>query len=283
MLTRDFEGLVIKIEIEGIEVIEEKDNYVIIRIGAGENWHRIVLHCLEKDWGGVENLSLIPGTVGAAPMQNIGAYGVEIKEVFESLDAFNVETGEFKKFSREDCDFGYRFSAFKGPLKNQYIITSVSLKLTTKEHHLNASYRSLADKVKGLAKDELSINMISNAVIDIRQSKLPDPKEIGNAGSFFKNPIVEKTKHDQIKSEFPNLPSFPVDENSVKIPAAWLIETCGWKGFRDDDVGVHKDQALVLVNYGSGKGEMIKDLSEKIRRSVKDKFDIELQPEVNII
>jgi len=281
LFTKDFDGLVVKVGLKGKEKIKEDEHFVWVKIAAGENWHEFVLFCIENNWGGVENLSLIPGTVGAAPMQNIGAYGTEIKETFESLEAYHLKSGEMHQFTKEQCKFGYRESIFKNEVKGEYLITSVIFKLS-KKHQLNFSY---GDIQQILAKEntEPSIQNISQAVIEIRSSKLPNPSEIGNAGSFFKNPFVEKKHFEKLKSLYPQIPMYPVDDNLVKVPAGWLIEQCGWKGYKEEDAGVHAKQALVLVNYGNATGEEIKDLSEKIKKSVFEKFEIHLHTEVNIV
>lgn len=282
LLTQDFQGYVLKNELKGISVVKEAEDSIFTEVQAGENWHQFVLHCIEKNWAGVENLSLIPGTVGAAPMQNIGAYGIEIKEVFDSLKAVEIASGVLHTFSKEDCQFGYRESIFKKSLKGKYVITSVTFKLS-KKLEFNVTYGAIKDTLKEMGVTELSIKAISDAVISIRQSKLPDPAKIGNAGSFFKNPEVEKIDFEGLKAEFPGIPGFQLPSNKIKIPAAWLIEQAGWKGRTFGEIGVHKNQPLVLVNYGNGKGNDLKDLAYKIRASVKDKFGIELTPEVNII
>lgn len=283
LLTEDFDGLTIKNEISGIEVVDQTAKEVIIKIGAGENWHEFVRHAINQNWGGVENLSLIPGTVGAAPMQNIGAYGVEIKEVFEKLRAVEIKSGEIKTFKKEDCHFGYRESVFKNVFKDQYVIAEVFLRLTKKDHHLNTTYGAINDTLKTMGISNPTIQDVSNAVIQIRQSKLPDPKQIGNAGSFFKNPSVDKIDYEGLKAEYPEIPGYDLPNNQVKIPAAWLIQQCGWKGLTRGNIGVHKNQALVLVNYGGGKGKDLKELAMEIKESVAKKFGIELSPEVNFI
>lgn len=283
LLTGDFEGLVIKNNIKGIEVIHETDDFVLVRIGAGENWHETVQYALKQGWGGIENLSLIPGTVGAAPMQNIGAYGVEIKEVFEYLDAVRIDTGKTEKFNKTECAFGYRESIFKNKLKGQHVIVHVVLRLTKNKHELNTSYGAIADTLKQMKVKKPTIQDISQAVISIRQSKLPDPEKIGNAGSFFKNPTIDKIQYEELKTEYPEIPGYPLPDHQIKLPAAWLIEQCGWKGTQRGNIGVHKNQALVLVNYGGGDGNELKELAQEIRDSVVAKFGIELQPEVNIL
>jgi UDP-N-acetylmuramate dehydrogenase len=283
LLTKDFDGLVIKNEIKGIQIVSETDQSVTLKVGSGENWHELVMYCVSRDYGGIENLSLIPGTAGAAPMQNIGAYGVEVKEVIHNVEAIGLETDEVRTFSKEECMFGYRESIFKQELKDKFFISSITLTLTKKEHRFNINYGSIEEVLKEKNDQKVSIRSISDAVIDIRQKKLPDPKIIGNAGSFFKNPSVEKNVFDVLKKEFPTLPSFPGEKNLIKIPAAWLIEQSGWKGKTLENIGVHKHQALVLVNYGGGDGKKIWQLALAIQASVKEKFHITLHPEVNII
>lgn len=282
LLTQDFQGIVLKNELKGIAVIKENHEHVFVEVQAGENWHEFVLHAIANEWAGIENMSLIPGTVGAAPMQNIGAYGVEIKEVFDSLQAVEISTGEVHTFNKEDCQFGYRESVFKKSLKGKYVIVSVVFRLD-KIPQFNTSYGAIRETLSEMGISELSIKAVSDAVIQIRQSKLPDPKEIGNAGSFFKNPEIEKIDFEGLKAEFPGIPGYQLPANKVKIPAAWLIEQAGWKGKTFGQIGVHKNQPLVLVNYGQGRGADLKDLAFKIRSSVAQKFGIELTPEVNII
>jgi UDP-N-acetylmuramate dehydrogenase len=281
LLTKDLDALVLKIDIKGIKVIEENENTVIVEAGAGENWHDFVLHCIEKGWCGVENLSLIPGTVGASPMQNIGAYGVEIKEVFHRLTALNRESTEEKTFTWEDCRFGYRESIFKNELKDQFIITKVKFKLN-KKPIFHTEYGAIMDTLREMGIKELNVKHISDAVIKIRQTKLPDPKTIGNAGSFFKNPTVGISTFNQLKESYPAIPGFP-NQEGIKIPAAWLIEQAGWKGKTFGKIGVHIHQPLVLVNYGGGDGEEIRLLSQRIQESIKNKFGVELHPEVNFL
>ena len=281
LLTQDIKGLVIKVELKGIQVLSEDENQVLVEVGAGVIWHDWVVYALEKNWAGIENLSLIPGTVGASPMQNIGAYGVEIKEVFHQLSALHRETFEIESFDLAACKFGYRESVFKHDLKDQYIITSVIFKLH-KTPEFRVDYGAIQDVLREKGIKKLSIQAVSDAVIEIRRSKLPDPKEIGNAGSFFKNPTIPNEQFEKLKSSYPTLPGYPGNEG-VKVPAGWLIEQSGWKGKRMGEVGVHAKQALVLVNYGEGTGEEIKHLSEQVRSTVKDKFGIDLIPEVNFI
>ncbi|WMJ74918.1 UDP-N-acetylmuramate dehydrogenase [Cytophagaceae bacterium ABcell3] len=282
LFTQDFKGLVLKNNIKGIAINKEEGDKVILTAGAGEIWHNLVLYCVEKGYGGIENLSLIPGTVGASPMQNIGAYGVEIKDIFESLKAVDALTGETKEFTPEECCFGYRNSIFKKEFKGRYIITHVSLRLS-KNPLINVSYGAISDTLKAMNIANPTIKDVSNAIIHIRQSKLPDPKEIGNAGSFFKNPEIPLVQFQQLKKQFHDIVSYPVSPSLVKVPAGWLIEKCGWKGKTFGNIGVHKKQALVLVNYGGGKGIDIVQLSKDIQASVKEKFNINLEPEVNII
>lgn len=282
LLTKNFDGLVARIAITGKKVIHKDDSHVVLKVGAGENWHELVMHCVDNNWGGVENLSLIPGTMGAAPMQNIGAYGVEIKNVIEEVEAVEISTGNIKTFSNAACRFGYRESIFKQEAKDKFIITGVTLKLTTKDHHFNCSYGAVHDTMTALGHDVPSVRAVSDSVIHIRRSKLPDPAVIGNAGSFFKNPTVHADTFEALKKTYPAIPSYPAGD-MVKVPAAWLIEQCGWKGKRFNNIGVHQLQALVLVNYGGGEGEKIWELAMNIQTSVRDKFNITLHPEVNVI
>lgn len=282
LLTQDFEGLVLKNELMGIELVRSTEDHYFVEAQAGESWHQFVLTAIENDWAGVENLSLIPGTVGAAPMQNIGAYGVEIEQIFDHLKAVEISSGVEKTFYHADCEFGYRESVFKKALKGKYIITSVTFRLN-KQAEFNTSYGAIQETLDTMGVKELSIKAISDAVIQIRQSKLPDPAKIGNAGSFFKNPTVDKIDYEGLKAEFVNIPGYHLPENKVKIPAAWLIEQAGWKGKTFGEIGVHKNQPLVLVNYGNGDGSRIKELAFEIQASVRNKFGIELNPEVNII
>ncbi|MCH7408454.1 UDP-N-acetylmuramate dehydrogenase [Belliella sp. DSM 111904] len=281
LLTQDIDAWVLKIELKGIEITQEKDGYLQVAVGAGEVWHDFVMHCIANDWAGVENLSLIPGTVGASPMQNIGAYGIEIKEVFDKLEAINRATLALETFDWDSCKFGYRESVFKNELKDQYIITKVYFKLD-KTPKFNVSYGAIAETLKQMGNTTLSIRSISDAVIQIRQQKLPDPKVIGNAGSFFKNPTISTDQYDELKEKYSSIPGYPV-EGGIKVPAAWLIEQDGWKGKTFGSIGVHKNQPLVLVNYGNGDGLEIAKLSKEIRTSVFNKFGIMLHPEVNFL
>jgi len=281
LFTEDLDGLVLKINITGIEEIKSNDKTVLIEAGSGVNWHELVLYSLGKNLSGIENLSLIPGTVGAAPMQNIGAYGVEIKAVFYSLEAIEISTGLSKTFLPSEVKFDYRESIFKTLLKGKYIIYKVSFSLS-KMHEPNISYGDIQTVLDQMNQATPTAKNISEAIISIRQSKLPDPKEIGNAGSFFKNPVIPVDVFDNLRQKFPTLPGYP-NATHVKVPAAWLIENAGWKGIRIGEVGVHKKQPLVLVNYGNGKGEDILELSQKIQMEVQGKFGIALEREVNVV
>lgn len=281
LFTKDFDGIVLKNEITGIEIIEEDDDHVYVKAGAGENWQKFVLFCIERDLAGVENLSLIPGNTGASPMQNIGAYGVEIKDVFHSLEAYHIHDKKTIEFSNIDCGFGYRESVFKNKYKGEFIILNVTYRLN-KVPIYNTSYGAIEEELNKMNAD-VSIRNISQAVINIRTSKLPDPKEIGNAGSFFKNPTVGASKYEELKSSFPSVPGYLQTNGDVKLAAGWLIEQCGWKGYRKGDAGCHSRQALVLVNYGNAGGNEIYALSEEILSSVLNKFGVLLEREVNII
>ncbi|MBK8566397.1 MAG: UDP-N-acetylmuramate dehydrogenase [Saprospiraceae bacterium] len=281
LLTGDLPGLTIKNEIGGIEIVLENEHEVLVKIGGGVVWHDLVLWAVGQGYGGIENLSLIPGTVGAAPIQNIGAYGVELKDVFHSLDALDLQTAEPLHFTLEKCKFGYRDSIFKQDLKGRVVIVDVFLKLQ-KTPVLYTAYGDIQKTLAEMGITEPTIRDVSNAVIHIRQSKLPNPKEIGNAGSFFKNPELEATDFQTFIQEFTHAPHYPQPDGRVKIPAGWLIEQAGWKGKRFGDAGCHAKQALVLVNYGEAKGEEILGLAHKIQSSVKEKFGICIIPEVNI-
>ena len=282
LLTKKVEGLVLKNDIKGIKIIEENNDFVIVESGAGEIWHNFVLHCIKQNWSGLENLSLIPGSVGASPMQNIGAYGVEIKDVFAYLLAYNIASEEIEKFDAEQCKFGYRESIFKQSLKGKYVICYVAFKLS-KQAIKNTTYGAIEDELNKMGISDPSIQDISKAVIAIRQSKLPDPALIGNAGSFFKNPIVPETIVDTLKEIYPDIPNYPSVTGMRKLAAGWLIEKAGWKGKSYGNYGVHKNQALVLVNYGGSTGKEVFDLSSEIIRDIKTKFNIELEREVNIM
>lgn len=284
LLTRDITHPVIHIAMKGIEVISRTSTHALVRVAAGEPWHDFVLWAIENDLGGVENMSLIPGNTGTAPVQNIGAYGVELKDVFHSCEAMSVTTGEVRTFSLNDCKFGYRDSVFKNAIKGQYVITSVTLKLTTKGNHkINTGYGAISTQLERMGISHPGIADVSKAVIAIRRSKLPDPAVLGNSGSFFKNPVIDKKAFEILHKNFPEIPFYPAGDNKVKVPAGWLIDQCGLKGYRDGDAGVHEKQALVLVNYGSARGSDILKLARYVQEKVQDKFAVTIEPEVNII
>ncbi len=283
LLTKDIEKLVIYLNIKGIEIIKQHDNHVYVKVNAGENWHEFVLWCIDHNFGGIENMSLIPGNVGTSPIQNIGAYGVELKDTMYELEALEITTGNLATFSNKSCSFGYRDSVFKNEFKGKYIITNVTFKLTKEQHQLNSSYGAIQSELENKNIKNPTIKDISNAVIAIRQSKLPDPKEIGNSGSFFKNPVILKHQFRQLQHKFPEAPHYKVSDTEVKVPAGWLVEQCGFKGKRFGDAGVHEKQALVLVNYDKATGEEVYDLSKKIQQAVLEKFAISLEVEVNIL
>ncbi len=282
LFTKDFDGLVMLNAIKGIKVVGEDNKHIYVKAGSGEVWHNFVLYTLEHNLGGLENLSLIPGSVGAAPLQNIGAYGVELKDVFFELEAVELATGAIHTFDNESCQFGYRESVFKNKLKGQYIVTAVTFKLN-KEHQINTSYGAITATLEEMKVQQPSIQDVSAAVCHIRSTKLPNPKEIGNAGSFFKNPEIPVSQFENLKAQFPDIPSYPISETTVKVPAGWLIEQCGWKGKVIENYGVHKNQALVLVNYGGANGDQVRQLAFDIIDSVDKKFGIRLHPEVNIL
>ena len=282
LFTQNFNGLVLKNDIGGIKIIKEDDEYVFIKAGAGVGWHEFVLYCIQNNFAGAENLSLIPGSVGASPMQNIGAYGVELKDIFYELEALHINEKKIVVFTTKECEFGYRESIFKNKLKDQFIITSVIFRLN-KYPIFNTSYGAIETELEKMGVKSISIKAISDAVISIRQSKLPDPKTIGNAGSFFKNPTVSNLQFNLLKKDFPLIIGYPVGDSETKLAAGWLIEKCGWKGFRKGDAGCHNKQALVLVNYGNATGEEILLLSKEIIDSVKLMFNVNLQIEVNIV
>lgn len=280
LFTRNMDGLVLLNQLGGISIVKEDKDTVTVKAGAGVVWHELVMHSVAQGWGGIENLSLIPGKVGAAPMQNIGAYGVELREVFIELEAIHIESGESRRFSSDECRFGYRESVFKRELRGQYVITSVTLQLS-KQPNLNTSYGAISQELEKMNVQQPTVADVSRAVINIRRSKLPDPARLGNAGSFFKNPVVASELADNIRKVYPDLPSYPA-EGGVKLAAGWLIEKCGWKGKVVGNTGSHRDQALVLVNYGNATGHEIYQLSEHILQSVKDTFGVELEREVNV-
>jgi UDP-N-acetylmuramate dehydrogenase len=283
LLTKNIEALVIHIDLKGKKILKEDADYVWVESQAGENWHQFVLWAIDQNFGGLENMSLIPGNVGTTPVQNIGAYGTEIKDTFVSCEAINIENQETRTFTKEECNFGYRESIFKNEVKDQYIIVSVIFKLTKQNHKINTSY---GDITAELAKNNIttpSLKDVSNAVIAIRKSKLPDPAELGNSGSFFKNPILLKTDFEPIHQKFPEMRFFDISETEVKVPAGWLIEQAGLKGKRFGDAGIHKNQALVLVNYGGATGQEILDVSKTVQDTVFNTFGIHIEAEVNII
>jgi len=281
LITKDQDAYILKNEIKGIEIIDEDAEEVLVKVGAGENWHNLVLWTISQNLGGIENLALIPGCVGAAPMQNIGAYGVEQESVFHSLKAIDLKEGTSKLFFREDCKFGYRESVFKNELKYKFFITHVNY-IFSKNHKLNTSYGAINQKLEEKGIENPTIEDVANAVIEIRQSKLPDPKVIPNTGSFFKNPIVKTETLERVKETHPSIVSYPVDEGHVKIPAAWLIEKSGFKGRQVGDAGTHKNHALVLVNYGNATGEDMLSFAKSIQDGVENIFGIRLEAEVNI-
>ena len=283
LLTKDIDALVIHIDLKGKKIIEQNVDFVWVECQAGENWHEFVLWTIYQNLGGLENMSLIPGNVGTTPVQNIGAYGTEIKDTFVRCEALNIKNQEIKTFNIEDCNFGYRESIFKNEVKDQYIITSVIFKLTKINHKINTSYGDIqAELLKNNIKNPTLID-ISNAVVAIRQSKLPDPKILGNSGSFFKNPILLKSDFDKIHLKFPEMKFYKISETEVKVPAGWLIEQAGFKGKRFGDAGIHKNQALVLVNYGNATGQEILSVSKDVQKAVFEKFGIQIETEVNVI
>ena len=282
LFTQNFNGLVLKNEIEGLDIVKEDAEHVYLKAGAGVGWHSFVLYCIENNFAGAENLSLIPGSVGASPMQNIGAYGVEIKDIFYELEAFQLKDKKLVTFTNKDCEFSYRESVFKNKFKDQFVITSVTFKLN-KYPVFNTSYGAIEKELQKMGIHNLSIKVISDAVINIRQSKLPDPKVIGNAGSFFKNPTISNTKFENLKTQFPEIVGYAIGTDETKLAAGWLIEKCGFKGYRLNDAGCHEKQALVLVNYSNATGEEILHVSEKIISAVNLMFGVTLQREVNIV
>ncbi|WP_395077871.1 UDP-N-acetylmuramate dehydrogenase [Flavobacterium sp.] len=283
LLTKDIDALVIHIDLKGKKIIKEDENFVWVESQAGENWHELVLFTINQNFGGLENMSLIPGNVGTTPVQNIGAYGTEIKDTFVSCEAINIDTQEVKTFSKEECNFGYRESIFKHEVKDQFIITSVVFKLTKRNHKINISYGDITAELEKQNIKNPTLKEVSNAVIAIRQSKLPDPKELGNSGSFFKNPIISRNLFNKVKLKFPEIKHYDVSESEVKVPAGWLIEQAGFKGKRFGDAGIHKNQALVLVNYGNATGQEILNVSKEIQKTIFEKYGIHIEAEVNII
>lgn len=283
LLTKDIDALVIHIDLKGKKIIEENEDFVWVESQAGESWHEFVLWTIDQNFGGLENMSLIPGNVGTTPVQNIGAYGTEIKDTFVSCEAITIETQEIKTFLKEECRFGYRESIFKNEAKDQYIITSVVFKLTKKNHQINTSYGDITSELEKNNSSNPTLKEVSNAVIAIRQSKLPDPKELGNSGSFFKNPILLKSDFEKIHQQFPEMKYYNISETEVKVPAGWLIEQAGFKGKRFGDAGIHKNQALVLVNYGNATGQEILNVSKDIQDTIFKTFGIHIEAEVNVI
>ena len=281
LFTQNLIGSVLKNEIGGIDIIDEDEQTALVQVGGGVKWHDFVIWSINNQLGGIENLSLIPGSVGAAPMQNIGAYGTEIKSVFEHLEAVHIDSLEVRIFNKDDCQFGYRYSIFKGELKGQFVICSVNFRLN-KIPKFNTSYGTVENELRAM-KVKVNLENISKAIIANRQRKLPDPKDIGNCGSFFKNPTISNKQYEKLKAQFPQIVGYSIAQDKTKIAAAWLIEKAGWKGYKHNDTGVHQSQALVLVNYGQAKGKDILKLSQNIQTSVQQKFDITLEPEVNII
>ena len=280
----NYEGHVLKNDMKGIQVLQENEDAVWVEAQGGENWHEFVQHCIRNGWGGIENLSLIPGSVGAAPVQNIGAYGVELKDVFESLIAVNMRSGRVERFSLSACRFGYRDSIFKNRLQGRYFIVSVILKLTKQDkHQFTLSYGAIKERLEASGQKP-SLQSVSDTVCEIRREKLPDPRVLGNCGSFFKNVVLTKNKFEKLQKRFPDMPHYIIKENQIKIPTAWLIEQCGeWKGRRFGNIGIYHKHALIIVNHGGGTGREVSWLSEKIIESVHEKFGIEIEREVNII
>lgn len=283
LLTKDVEKTVVINQTKGICTVKEDENFIELAVASGEDWHEFVMYCIQKGYGGIENMSLIPGSVGAAPMQNIGAYGREIKDVLTYVNAVDLDTREMKKFTNEECEFGYRESIFKKSAKGNYFIVDVGIRLTKKNHQINTSYGDIEKWLNTNQIESPKIKDVSNAVIAIRKSKLPDPNDLGNSGSFFKNPIISSTHFEDLSKKFPSIKSYPVSDQEVKVPAGWLIESLGWKGKRVGNTGSHQNQALVLVNYGNATGSEVKKLAEDIKKSVWNTYQIQLETEVNII
>ncbi len=282
LFTKDYEGLVVKNSVPGIEIIQEDESSAIVEAGAGVNWNELVNYCVDRNLGGIENLALIPGTVGAAPIQNIGAYGEELSETFHSLRGFYTDTVKPGIFYKGDCRFGYRSSIFKNELKNRFVVTKVQLMLN-KNPEVRTGYGNIRDELEKTGKSSFSIKDVRDAVVKIRQEKLPDPAVIGNAGSFFKNPEIRREQYNLLKENFPDIKAYPMDNGNIKLPAAWLIDRAGWKGYRKGNTGTHIRQALVIVNYGNASGDEILHFAKEIKRSVYEKFEVILEEEVNII
>ena len=283
LLTKDIEALVIHVDIKGKKILSHDEDFALVEAQAGENWHQFVLFTIDNNLGGLENMSLIPGNVGTTPIQNIGAYGTEIKDTFVRCEAIEIATGTMRTFTREECNFGYRNSIFKNSAKDQYVITSVVFRLTTRNHRINTAYGDITKELASHHITEPTIKDVSNAVIAIRKSKLPDPKVLGNSGSFFKNPIISKSDYDAIAPKFPDMPHYTVSDTEVKVPAGWLIEQAGFKGKRFGDAGIHQNQALVLVNYGAATGSEILAVAKDVQQTVFQKFGIAIEAEVNVI
>ncbi|MBY0485872.1 MAG: UDP-N-acetylmuramate dehydrogenase [Flavobacteriaceae bacterium] len=283
LLTQDIDALVIHIDLKGKKIINEDEDFVWVESQAGEVWHEFVLWTIDQNFGGLENMSLIPGNVGTTPVQNIGAYGTEIKDTFVSCEAMNILSQEMKTFSKEECNFGYRESIFKHEVKDKFVISSVVFKLTKRNHKINTSYGDITKELENKNITIPTLKDVSNAVIAIRQSKLPDPKELGNSGSFFKNPIISKSEFEKVHALHPEMPHYVISETEVKVPAGWLIEKAGFKGKRFGDAGIHKNQALVLVNYGNATGQEILAVSRDVQATVLKEFGIAIEAEVNVI
>lgn len=283
LLMQDITIPVLKINLKGIEIVKNTSELVWVKANAGENWHQFVMYCLGKDFGGVENLALIPGNVGTTPVQNIGAYGVEIKDIFICCQAMNIQTKQIHTFYKEDCQFAYRESVFKTSLKGKYIITSVTFCLTTQNHTIRKEYGAIEQFLEKKGIKNPTIHDIAQSVIEIRKSKLPDPKILGNSGSFFKNPVIQRSFFDKLYEKYPQMPHYIISDTEVKIPAAWLIESCGLKGYRQADAGVHTNQPLVLVNYENSSGIEIYNLAKFIQNKVFDTYNISLEMEVNVV
>ncbi|MDI9257203.1 UDP-N-acetylmuramate dehydrogenase [Flavobacterium sedimenticola] len=283
LLTQDIEALVIHVDLKGKRILQEDEDFVWVESMAGENWHEFVLWTIDQNFGGLENMSLIPGNVGTTPVQNIGAYGVEIKDTFVSCDAVHIATQQTKTFTKEECRFGYRESIFKQEAKDQYVITSVVFKLTKRNHHIHIAYGDITQELESQNVVTPTLKDVSNAVIAIRQRKLPNPAVLGNSGSFFKNPVISKQQFETVQQQYSDIKFYEVSPTEVKVPAGWLIEQAGYKGFRRGDAGVHKNQALVLVNYGQATGQEILALAKEVQQAVFDKYGIAIEAEVNVI
>lgn len=281
LMSGDWIGVVLKINIKGVFKVSQSDSEVLLSVGAGEVWHNWVMYAVQKGYGGIENMALIPGTVGAAPMQNIGAYGVELKDSFDSVTGYNLETGDFETYYAADCEFGYRTSIFKTRLAGKFVITKVNFRLSVNNHTLHLDYGAIRDELSKMGVSEPGIADVANAVIAIRKSKLPDPAIVGNAGSFFKNPVISAEIADSLKIKFPNLPVFDAASGFKKLSAAFLIESCGWKGKIYGNTGTYKNHSLVLVNHGNASGAEIIQLAKDIQASVHKKFGVEIEAEVN--